>query len=307
MRDKAVTVVIPTLNAYPYIKDSIFSILNQSFQRLEIIAVDGGSTDGTLEFISEIEAHDHRVRVIHQDRGRIGEARNIGIRAARYDLIACLDADDVSYPNRLEVQVKFLEENPEIVFVSCDTEYIDEKGTPLGIIKKHKLKNFLNYDPLVDGTVPHQGTMYKKDAVLSVGGYRDLPQGEDYDLFLRLSEKYRLGFIPKVLIGSRILDTGLTMKGFEEQRIYWLYAKDCAKLRRAGSLEIDFEQWYIKNKQRINKKRRNWRGQKLFTMAGVYLTKHNYFKAMGYAVMSTILNPIYVLSKIQTYNLVKRG
>ncbi len=300
-RIDGVSVIIPTLNAMPYIKDALNSILSQTWQNFEIIVVDGGSTDGTLEFLQKIATFNQCIKLIHQTRGRIGEARNIGIKAAKYDWIACLDADDIAYPEWLASSVKFLEENPDYVFVSCDTEYISLIGTPTGIRKRHILVDPPNYDPFIDGNVPHQGSLYSKQAVLSVGGYRDFPQGEDYDLFLRLSEEYKLGFINKVLTGTRILASGLTLKGFEEQRIYWMYAKDCARARRSGNKEPEFEDWLTKNADRIRRKRRKWAGQRLWTLAGASITEGKFLQALVYGVRAFFVNPIYVISKSRTY------
>lgn len=298
-----VSVVIPTLNAMPYVRDALDSVLHQSWRRLEVIVVDGGSTDGTIEFVKSVSDFDPRVRLVIQHEGKIGEARNIGIREARYDWIACLDSDDIAYPKWLEKGVEFLNRNPEFVFVSCDTEYIDQQGRPTGIIKRHKLKNPPYWDPFIDGNVPHQGSIYSKTSVLSVGGYRDFPQGEDYDLFLRLSEHYTLGFIPEVLTGTRILQKGLTLRDFKTQRIYWMYAKDCAIARRSGKPEPMFDSWLIANEERIRRKRRKWNGQRLWTMAGAYLTQRKLLLTAVYAIGALLFNPEYVINKLKTYKL----
>jgi len=285
----------------PYVQNALNSVLCQTWRHFEIIVVDGGSTDGTVEYVQRLFSSDERIRLIHQNKGKIGEARNIGIRKARYDWIACLDADDIAYPEWLASAVRFLEDNPNHVFVSCDTEYINLRGTPTGIRKRHILSDPPNYDPLVDGNAPHQGSLYSKEAVLSVGGYRDFPQGEDYDLFLRLSEHYKLGFLNKVLTGTRILANGLTLKGFEEQRIFWMYAKDCAIARRNGKEEPEFEHWLSNNAERIRKKRRKWAGQRLWTLAGASITEGKVLQALVYGVRALFVNPKYVIGKSKTY------
>jgi glycosyltransferase involved in cell wall biosynthesis len=286
----------------PYVQDALNSVLNQTWRDFEIIVVDGGSTDGTVEYVQKLSSTNERVRLIYQNEGKIGEARNIGIKAANYDWIACLDADDIASPEWLESEVKFLEDNPDYVFVSCDTEYIDLHGSRTGIRKRHILTDPPNYNPLLDGNVPHQGSLYSKDAALSVGGYRDFPQGEDYDLFLRLSEHYKLGFLSKVLTHTRILASGLTLKGFEEQRIYWMYAKDCAIARRRGEEEPEFEYWLSNNAERIRKKK-EWTGQRLWTLAGASITEGKFFKALEYGIKAFLANPKYVISKSRTYTL----
>ena len=299
-----VSVVIPTLNAMPYITQAIESILTQTYKHFEIIIVDGGSTDGTVEYVRGLISNGYPVRVVHQLKGKIGAAHNLGIEAARYEWIACLDADDVSYPERLERQIAFLERYKDIAFVSSDVEYIDILGKPIGIIKKHHLTTpSPYYDPYKDGNTPHQAALYSKEAVLSIGGYRDFPQGEDYDLFLRLSEKYKLGFLPEVLVGSRILDAGLTVKEFELQRIYWKYAKHCAERRRLNLPEIDFELWYKDNQEWIRRKYQEWKGQKLFTLAGVAFTQRKWWQGIRYSMKAILFNPRYVLRKMQTYRI----
>ena len=296
-----ISVVIPAFNAFPYIKDAVSSIFRQSFAEWEIIIVDKESTDGTYEYINKLANSDSRVKVITQTSSGIGNARNLGIQAATFEWIACLDADDISYPDRLDIQSAFLEQHSEFVFVSCDTKFIDLNGEDLGIIKRHKLRHPPQYEPYYDGNVPHQGALFSKKAALAVGGYREFPQGEDYDLFLRLSERYKLASLPQVLVGTRILETGLTLQGFELQRMYWMYAKDCARKRRSQQKELNFQEWEENNREKILRKKNKWTSQKKFTLIGFYIAQRRWIKAFSTFICVFIMNPKYAVSKLFTY------
>lgn len=109
MTEKLITVVIPTYNREKFIKNTIDSVLNQTYQNFEIIVVDDGSTDNTKEVVKSI--NDNRVIYIYQNNSGAQTARNNGIINANGDFISFLDSDDEWFPNNLQEQVKILEEN----------------------------------------------------------------------------------------------------------------------------------------------------------------------------------------------------
>lgn len=302
-----ISVIIPCLNCYPFIGDAIQSILNQTFQQFEIIIVDGGSDQKTLSLINSFIKKDNRIRIVEQKNGFIGEAANIGIKAAKYDLIARLDGDDIAYPDRLEKEITFLMKYPEFVLVSCGYEFLDYDGKKLGVRKKLKLKNPPNYDPFIDPNIPHQGVLMKKEAVIRVGGYRDFKQGEDYDLFLRLADYYKLGYLNEVLVGIRILDTGLTLSGYELQRKSWMYAKYDTIMRREGRTRQSFDEWELANKNIILKKRNKWLAGKELRMAGLQLMRKKYFYALFLLVKSFLRNPKIIFTKLFSYSINKKS
>src|SRR6185503_10477643 len=132
--DQAVSVVMPVRNAMPYLDDAIASILLQSHENFELIIGDDGSTDGSSERIDEWARRDGRIRVIRNGGSGLGPAgsSNWVARAARHPLIARMDADDISMPDRLRAQVLALRADPEAVIVGSLFDYVDGAGRRVG-------------------------------------------------------------------------------------------------------------------------------------------------------------------------------
>lgn len=195
-----VTVLCPVYNGINYFDKAIPSILAQSYKNFEFLIIDDGSNDGTLEKLSKVAKTDPRIRIISP--GRIGfvKALNLGIKEAKGELIARQDFDDVSYNIRLEHQVKYMLENPFIVWSCGFSKSINNiRGT-------NKIRNLpLEHDGIVKQMLhslpwDHTLVMFRKSAVLDAGGYPELSDIEDYRLVLNLIKKGgKLGNIPIVL------------------------------------------------------------------------------------------------------------
>jgi glycosyltransferase involved in cell wall biosynthesis len=117
MSGPLVSVVIPAHNAERFIDEAIDSVLEQAHQRLEVVVVDDGSTDGTA---ARVRAYGDQVRYVHQTNAGVGAARNRGLALAAGDYIAFLDADDVWHPEKLEVELEIAARNPESGLIACD-------------------------------------------------------------------------------------------------------------------------------------------------------------------------------------------
>lgn len=119
-----VSVIIPTYNYGRFIKETLDSVMSQTFGDFEVIVINDGSTDNTLEVLSIV--HDSRLKVITTDNGGIGAARNHGLDCAQGDYIAFLDADDIWMPRKLEMQLQIIQDDPEVNFVFTDAVRFDE-------------------------------------------------------------------------------------------------------------------------------------------------------------------------------------
>lgn len=127
-RIRSVAVIIPAYNSAPFLHAAVGTALSQTRQPDEIIVVDDGSTDGTGALAGELEALSPTVRFIRQPNGGVAVARNTGMREARSDWIALLDADDLWHPRKLELQVRAIEEEPDIQWSLTACEVIGEDG-----------------------------------------------------------------------------------------------------------------------------------------------------------------------------------
>ena len=206
-----VSVVIAAYNAQRWIDLSVASAQRQTLQEIEIIVVDDGSIDDTAEVVAGMACRDSRIRLIRQSNAGVGAARNAGIRFARGHYIAPLDADDVWESRKLERQLERMEERGErTALVYCWHKWIDENGVALGyksnstiegdVRSAIMLRNFIG-----SASVP----LFRASAIERAGPYltRDEQCGgqgcEDWDLSIRIAEKWEVGLVNEVLVGYR--------------------------------------------------------------------------------------------------------
>ena len=120
-----VSVVIPAYNAQATLGETLRSVLAQTHRHLEIVVVDDGSTDGTWQLMQEFDA---AIRTVRQPNAGLAAARNAGLVAAQGDFIALLDADDLCEPERIAVQIRYLQEHPDVLLCSSDFSGFDAQG-----------------------------------------------------------------------------------------------------------------------------------------------------------------------------------
>jgi len=203
----AISVVAAAYNAQRYLAEMIDSFLAQTFTDFELIIVDDGSTDSTAEILRSYAQRDARVKPLFIEHTGIVGAANAGIEAARSDLIARADADDISMPQRLEKQLAYMREHPECVALGSRMILIEPYGSPL-CVTDHKLTHEEIDAGLLRGggwVLPQPVVMLRRDAVIRVGMYRKKYEwSEDLDLFLRLAEVGKVANLPDALVKYRI-------------------------------------------------------------------------------------------------------
>ncbi|QXM05394.1 GT-D fold domain-containing glycosyltransferase [Crassaminicella indica] len=219
-----VSMVMAVHNGEIYLKEALDSMLSQTYKNIEIIIVNDGSTDTTKDILDQIT--DNRVRVIHlKDNRGAANALNIGIKEANGSWIAIQDADDNSYPTRIEEQVKYVLEHPLLVGVGSFIECISGRDN----ISEYNLKsiaqkrNFFRSREEIRKNIyygcplTHSSVMFSKDSFFDVGGYNtDFKIVYDYDLWLRLLEKGEIENVPKVLVQYRMHNESLSNKNARE-------------------------------------------------------------------------------------------
>lgn len=219
MNDPLVSVIIPTLNSEEYIEDSLRSIINQSYDNIEIIVVDDGSVDSTIDIVSKFSKNNEKISLIERNTTGIASARNRGIRESKGDLIANQDADDVSHKNRIEIQVNELIKR-DLDIIGCGTYDIDMNSN---IIYHRNVLESINKNDLKDGfPVIHGTLLMKKRTIQSVDLYDErFPVAEDKDLIVRIVEKgYNIGNIDIPLYKFRKHETSTYASNLEEAKVY---------------------------------------------------------------------------------------
>jgi glycosyltransferase involved in cell wall biosynthesis len=201
---KKISIIIPTYNAIAYLPEAVESVLKQTFKDFELIIIDDGSSDRTVEWASQI--NDPRVKVILQDNHGSARARNQGIAIAEGEYIALLDADDVWESTKLEKQVNFLARNPSIGLVDTSVVLINEDGKSTGKVvttkaEKDVWKQLVQFQPVCscDST-----PLIRRECFENVGLFdEDLLFLEDLDFWIRLASHYKFGAIKEPLVRYR--------------------------------------------------------------------------------------------------------
>ena len=219
-----ISVLMPAYNTSSYIEEAIQSILEQSFKDYEFLICDDGSTDNTLEIISSFK--DPRIKILKNKSNQgIPKSRNKLLRIAQGRYLAWLDADDIAYPNRLEEQFSFLESHPDVFLFSGWKKYIDEKSNelPEELYKPASYKADDIGGHLLFACAVRMPTVMMKNTgeFLFDEGY---PLSGDYELWTRISRKYKIAIKEEYLIKYRLhknnVSTDRTKARFYAEKIF---------------------------------------------------------------------------------------
>ena len=220
-----VTVLMSVFNGKEYLREAIESILMQTFTDFDFIIIDDGSADETWETLTEYAGRDKRI-ALFQNQENIGLTRSLnkGLKQAQGMYIARQDADDVSLPERLELEVRYLDENAEAVLVSSNVEIIDEMGRTLIISDRACDPDLVAWWMLFYNHVAgHSAVLFRRKNAIEAGGYDpSVKYAQDYDLWLRLLGQGDLAILSEVLLRWRLHDDNVSVVAAEEQQRFAL-------------------------------------------------------------------------------------
>ncbi|MFG6340242.1 MAG: glycosyltransferase [Lachnospiraceae bacterium] len=213
---KQVSIILPTYNRAHCIGRAVESVLDQTYSAWELLVIDDGSTDNTEERIAAYAASDGRVRYCRQARnGGVSAARNEGIRQARYEYIAFQDSDDAWRADKLEKQMRVFEESPEAGLVYCAMQGTRQDGSAVRVpdasIDRRLLHGNL-YELLLQGNViGAPAAVVRRACMEQCGGFDEtLSCLEDWELFLRIAEKYEIGYVDEPLVDADFHEGGVS-------------------------------------------------------------------------------------------------
>lgn len=285
---------------------AVLSILEQTYKNFEfIIVLDNPKCHFLKEFINKMATIDNRIVIIENDTNiGLAQSMNKCIKIAKGKYIARMDADDISYPNRLEKELNFIEKN-DFDLVYCNKENIDENsilvdGGTLGKQNPNKTLPFAN-------CVIHPTVLVKTDVIKKVGGYRNFPTSQDYDLWLRLlTFDYKIGFLDEILFSYRIRENSISSKKKLIQYYTSVYQQELYRMRLNNKIDNYSEENYnlYINKYNITeaKNQRFVKSLKYFDKA-VYLLKNRNLLFVLYLFISFMHYPSIILNKL--FNLAK--
>ena len=205
-----ISVLMPARNAQKYLPMAIESILNQTFSDFELIILDDASEDKTFQIAQT--SRDKRILVKHfSKRQGLAKIRQAGVDLSRGKLIAFLDSDDISLPDRLKLQVKFFERHKDVSILGSWTELIDGDGKRLNEIWKHiTYPEYIKAFFLFRNCLTQSTVMMRKECFRKYGYRNDYWPAPDFDLWMRLSHEFKIANMPVVLSYYRVTDKNMT-------------------------------------------------------------------------------------------------
>nr|BAP91647.1 glycosyl transferase family 2 [Phormidium sp. KS] len=241
-----ISVIIPAYNSERTIQATIESVLQQTFSDFELIIVDDGSTDKTLEIVSSFK--DARIKVFSYSNAGGAVSRNRGFSHSSGEFIAFLDADDLWTPDKLELQLKALQDNPEAAVAYSWLDAIDEAGKFLRE-GNHRMENGNIFAKLFLIPFVESGSnpLIRRQAFIDVGGFDEsLTASQDYDLYLRLAARYNFVVVPSAQVLYRISSNSMSAN-VRRQEATSLFVRERAFQKSPQPLPLELKQYSIAN------------------------------------------------------------
>lgn len=200
-----VTVLMPVYNAEKYLHDSINSILQQTFTAFEFLIIDDGSTDNSIAIIESYA--DGRIRLIKNEiNSGISATLNKGLQLASCDLVARMDADDISYAHRLQMQYSYLNEHRHIAMVSGWVRHVSDDK--ICVSTETPEPQVIYYNLTFTCFIYHPTVMYRRQLILKIGGYT-VPYSEDFELWWQVIRHYQFDTLPHYVLDYRLSSQSL--------------------------------------------------------------------------------------------------
>lgn len=213
-----ISVLMPVCNGEKYLHASMKNIIDQTFSDFEFLIMDDGSTDRTHQILEAYAKKDHRIKIFRQKNSGIVASLNALASHAKAELIARMDVDDASYPQRLEIQYSYMEKHPQTVLLGATNKVIHEKKGARGLSDTFG-EDFLNRWFLTyNCAFVHSSVMFRKNVFTACGGYRQSEYpAEDYGLWIRMKNFGLIENLQTVLGEYRFNVESISGKNFRRQ------------------------------------------------------------------------------------------
>jgi hypothetical protein len=236
MNKPLISVVMVIRNVERFLAEAIKSVLCQTFKDFEFIIVDFGSTDKSKAIAASYAATDSRIMLHEIPTCSLTEARNAACLLAQGQYIAIMDSDDISAPDRLASELDFMEKHAEVGLMGGATEWIDAAGRSLRIDRPPAEDHEIRAELAVRCPFCQSTALIRKEAFTVAGGYRPVfAQAEDYDLWLRIADHFKVANLRQVVLKYRIHPHQLTLRKRMQQTLCVLAAQISASSRRNGN------------------------------------------------------------------------
>ncbi len=215
---------------------AVESILGQTLRDLELVVIDDASSDRSPDILAGFAGRDSRIRVLRSDAPLgLAAASNLACELARGPLVARLDHDDVALPDRLDRQAAFLAAHERVAVVGGAAVVIDDAGTSHHLLRPPTDDVGIRAELGRHNCIIHPTVMLRREALRSMGGYRArFALSDDYDLWVRLAERYQLANLPDVLVRYRVHPEQVSHQDLEQRVLSDLAVQALARRRHAG-------------------------------------------------------------------------
>lgn len=275
-----VSVIIPNYNYGRFVGKSIESVLAQTYRPMEIVVVDDGSTDDSIKII---ESFGDQVKLIRQENGGVGKARNTGAKNSNGEFLAFLDADDIWLSEKIEKQIAKFDVDMAIGLVHCRMrEFNSETGETIKLHLKGE-----------EGWVADDLLLFEKPVIIGLGGSivvrrnvfedvgefdEDLKNGEDWEFCYRVARKYKIGFVAEILVDYRNHNVNAHLNITQMER----------------STLVAFNKTFATDDKNVLRLRRRSFGNLHKVLAGSYLQSGQYFDFLRNLLWSLWFRPSFV-------------
>ncbi len=220
MNGELVSVIMPVYNAEKHVEEAVNSILDQTYGAYEFIIIDDCSTDTSFELLQNLAEQDKRIKLYkNKKNSRIAYTLNRALSIASGIYVARMDADDIALPSRFDVQLKYLNENPDVALVGASLFYIEDSGNPIGYRDSICGSSLIEKIIELRSPLAHPTWMFRKQEFEKIEGYREVVPAEDYDVLLRLlSAGIKFDNVPEKLLKYRISEGSTALQDGLKQR-----------------------------------------------------------------------------------------
>lgn len=214
-----VSVLMTVYNPGKYLSEAVESILNQTYQGFEFVIINDGSTDGSKKVLDDYAKADDRIRLFHQENHGLVYSLNRGLKLAKGKMVARMDSDDVSLPERLGRQVEYFSKHPNTVLLGTTFAEVDQTGKQTRILTVLLEDDDIKRDMYFRCPFAHGSVMFRKEAMLAIDGYRQaMWPAEDYDAWERLRSKGDFANLPELLFQYRTGSESISSQNSDNQQ-----------------------------------------------------------------------------------------
>lgn len=209
-----VSVIIPCYNHEDYVEECILSVLNQSYKNIQLVVIDDGSRDKSVEIIKKLQA---KHQFIFENQSNIGLSPTLNKAIKKYckgKYISIVASDDFWHPDKIKLEVEYYEQHPKFGLVYCDVHVVDSKSTTIDKFNLGVKKGNCTTEDIIKGisVIPALTVMVNSAVYDEVGLFDEKTLVEDWDMWIRISLKYEVGFVDKKLAYYRTHDTNISSK-----------------------------------------------------------------------------------------------